>query len=500
MSIFVFFLRTRIHQNPGSIVLAILVAGLLQQAIGLLQMIGVLNNGHPYFRITGTFGNPGVFAGYLVSLLPLACYVVKRHIFEWGLPFPNFARYGCYMYLILCFFLLPLLDSRASWISGCLAIFIVYRSEIWRVLTTFLNKRWKKSIFSILTAILFLVAIYIIHLHKEDSSLGRVLVWKITIGIFSKNPIFGIGFSNILNHYNDYQQNYFATQTSATALEKLNADNVYVSFNEIIEFLTEEGLAGMLLLAAFVFAVFNSAKHFSTLRSMFVACLAVILLFACFSYPFHDPAILINICIFCALIVGRPVVFYCKSISFAWITAVRVTIFAGMLTCLIALFYVLPDVIRLRQIAKTVNVTDPDFSRSNLNRISLLLSHDPEYQTSKAIILYRKGLFGESLDLLNAVCKSSSNSDLYLLKGQNLEALKQYHLAEAAYYYALNIVPNRLLPRYMLFKLYLKQGDFNSAAFVSSQAVRLKEKVPSTTTNAIKYEMSSFLNKLKKSR
>ena len=48
-----------------------IVAGLGQSVIGLLQGFGVLKSFHSEFALTGTFGNPGPFGGYLSVVIAL---------------------------------------------------------------------------------------------------------------------------------------------------------------------------------------------------------------------------------------------------------------------------------------------------------------------------------------------------------------------------------------------------------------------------------------------
>ena len=65
-----------------------IVAGLGQSVIGLLQGFGVLKSFHSEFALTGTFGNPGPFGGYLsVVIALLFSYVLQEKL--------SFAIRGC---------------------------------------------------------------------------------------------------------------------------------------------------------------------------------------------------------------------------------------------------------------------------------------------------------------------------------------------------------------------------------------------------------------------
>lgn len=96
-----------------------IVAGLGQSVIGLLQGFGVLKSFHSEFALTGTFGNPGPFGGYLsVVIALLFSYVLQEKL--------SFAIRGClFVCLMVVSLALVLSDSRSAWCAACAAVFLL---------------------------------------------------------------------------------------------------------------------------------------------------------------------------------------------------------------------------------------------------------------------------------------------------------------------------------------------------------------------------------------
>ena len=57
----------------------IIITGLAEAVWGLMQLYGILPSQHNLFKITGSFFNPGPYAGYLAVVFPLALHFFWRH-------------------------------------------------------------------------------------------------------------------------------------------------------------------------------------------------------------------------------------------------------------------------------------------------------------------------------------------------------------------------------------------------------------------------------------
>jgi O-antigen polymerase len=121
-------------------VICIWLAMILVQALmGLMQLHGKAASHHYLFNITGTFHNPGPFAGFIISALPLALGVIlalqqvgysgtkdrNLKLWKWQVKLHDNAFYLqkaiiflCYGVIILLMLVIPAARSRAAWMAG----------------------------------------------------------------------------------------------------------------------------------------------------------------------------------------------------------------------------------------------------------------------------------------------------------------------------------------------------------------------------------------------
>ncbi|MDR1338746.1 MAG: hypothetical protein LBK58_01605 [Prevotellaceae bacterium] len=66
--------------------------------------------------------------------------------------------------------------------------------------------------------------------------------------------------------------------------------------------------------------------------------------------------------------------------------------------------------------------------------------------------------YGKSNEIFRQAMQISCDPMLYNIMGRNCQALKQYEQAEQSFTKAINLVPNRLYPHYLLAKLYHEMG------------------------------------------
>ena len=77
------------------------------------------------------------------------------------------------------------------------------------------------------------------YFYKKASADGRLLIWKVSLGIVKDEPLKGLGFDNFKSAYMRYQAEYFKRNTD---LEEQNlADNVWYAFNEPLQLIVENG-------------------------------------------------------------------------------------------------------------------------------------------------------------------------------------------------------------------------------------------------------------------
>lgn len=174
-------------------------------------------------------------------------------------------------------------QSRSFAFGFLFGTFIVYALS---------NKKSFKIIVSNLI-ILFTVLVLLVFFIKSDSSLGRVLIYKISIQIFQENFLLGIGLGNFQEVYLYQQASYFSKGTY-TNKELLLADNTHYAFNDYWQFIIEIGIIGFVivgllfyLLGKLLLRAMRSKKHV-WLTANVVSILVAVLIAALFTHIFEQ--------------------------------------------------------------------------------------------------------------------------------------------------------------------------------------------------------------------
>ena len=109
--------------------------------------------------------------------------------------------------------------------------------------------------------------------------------------------------------------------------------------------------------------------------------------------------------------------------------------------------------------------------------------------------LYFGGKYRKALKVLNKAKKYNSSNNLYILLGNVYNELGNYTQAETSYKRAVNIIPNRLYPRYLLVKSYIKANNNKKAKKLAEEVISMKAKFLSVAEKQIKSELTQLLKK-----
>ncbi len=305
LAILYFIIRQQSTQHHLWLLIALIAGGLIQSIYGNLQLWGVFPSHHAIFKMTGSFFNPGPYAGYLAAVFPVslgfylfnisACFPVKHPILDkmiyWSSTlkacfnrfsvianfFYNKSKPVCppeeqvekpaFIYRTLNFFVLisitgmclvlPASHSRAAWLAVLVSsIYLIWiRYPFLGQITSYFNTRIKKLIL-FLSLVTFLIASGVgLYYFKKGSADGRLLVWKVSAVMINDRPFFGFGYDGFKKHYMDYQAEYFKDKPKS-GYAMLAGDNNY-AFNEPIQLTVEHGIIGLIPLIAIVLLVFS---------------------------------------------------------------------------------------------------------------------------------------------------------------------------------------------------------------------------------------------------
>jgi hypothetical protein len=143
------------NRNIFILILFFISTGLIEAIWGLKQLYGFSPSQHSLFKTTGSFFNPGPYAGYLAMIIPLSFYYLLSDYRIFKSKFqpaciPFYLRWSLSLLSFLGIMsVLPATMSRASWmagITGCFVGGLLYFSKT-KDLKIYLERFREKRIF-----------------------------------------------------------------------------------------------------------------------------------------------------------------------------------------------------------------------------------------------------------------------------------------------------------------------------------------------------------------
>jgi O-antigen ligase len=330
------------------LLIALILAGTMQAFYGNLQLWGYYPSHHNRFNLTGSFFNPGPYAGYLASIFPVAfgfwmfdikffnhrqkqteksvlhfeekvqkgLNVIVLWLNKTGIKTRKFSvngliinipnnlgRYIPIIALISIALVLPASQSRAAWLAvlGSSVYLLAIKYPVQQKLKLLNLSSGRKIILLLFAVSIILSGLAAMYLFKKDSANGRTLIWKVTLNMIADHPLAGTGIGGFKANYMDYQATYFKAHPETD--EAMLAGDTNYAFNELLQQTSEHGIVGGLLLV-FIFIsalITNPAKknekyfenniqqNYLLKENQFLiiskATLLSIVIFSFFSYP-----------------------------------------------------------------------------------------------------------------------------------------------------------------------------------------------------------------------
>lgn len=125
------------------------------------------------------------------------------------------------------------------------------------------------------------------------------------------------------------------------------------------------------------------------------------------------------------------------------------------------------------------------------------LKHKPEFLFEEAQCLSKTGQYTEAIRVLERAKRLSGDPMIRYMIAKNRQALGDYREAERELLHAIEILPERLYPYYLLAKLYVEPAFYQADKFrVAAEAVLAKEpKVESTAIREMRGEIKKMVEK-----
>ncbi len=373
-------------------------------------------------------------------------------------------------------------QSRAFAFAFFFAIFIVY---------TFSEKRPLRVVilgFVFLITALLLITFYV----KTDSSLGRLLIYKISFEIFKDNWLFGIGLAEFKQVYLFRQARYFANGNYSPK-ELLLADNTYYAFNDYWQFVLEMGISGLVIIMALFYIlgkqIRNAIQHnnHKILKININIVLIAILTAAFFTHVFENSIFqfttILCVAVLCVLNYSRN-----------WMISILLSL------SIVALLFIGVTFLRNHMIDENYKNASRLFIAGLKSEAKSEIQKIYPINDNKRAVLYLQILLA-SFNLKNekeiiSLIVKYPNANSYKLLGDFYTINNKFKAAEEAYLMAINMVPNRFLPRQNLLQLYISQKKFANAQHVAENIISLAVKVDSYQVQKIKLEAIKFSHHL----
>lgn len=488
-SIWIYLLISILPKISSCHIICALLSGALTEVVfGYLQLFKVIENGNPFFYITGSMGNPAPFASYIATCIPFAFYASLKTEGE-----NRIMGYLGLTVLILSVAILPQTQSRSAIVATTIGVlFMLDQKYHWyHQVRNYLKSKGLLTIVMIVSPIVLGKLLHWLYLVKLDSAQGRFLVWKGALSLIRDNFWTGVGYGNFSKSYAAYQANYFGSG-KGTPREKFLADYVTTAYNDILELTAETGIIGCGL---FVYFLWLSVKRIRTvvvskeeegLRQATLASLLIMGILSLTTYPLSVFPIQMNLFFLLGYYnsIGSNEVKSGTIVLGSWVTkpfAIGLLGFAGWLG-----YYQYKNyraLVVLREGAILVSQYRPKEAIAKYESVYPVFWHDGDYLFKYAYILAQQKEYVYSNQLLSQAKDITGSYNAYTLLGENHYKMKQYGEAEENLLYSCNLIPSKFYCKHLLLKVYMESGQYKKAKILQNEMMKMPVKVPSLAVN-----------------
>ncbi|WP_195759292.1 O-antigen ligase family protein [Pedobacter puniceum] len=425
--------------------------------------------------LAGSLGNTGLLAGLLLIVSPLLFYITnkKKH------------RFILVTLTLLIFLLIILTNSRAA--------IIAYLGTIHLILLTFKRYRrllkMRKTFFTLISALIILIVVCF-SFFKIDSINGRFFIWDVCLKNYKSFIVNGIGYGEFPVQYRRWQGDYF--KSNDNSYFSYLADLPKNAFNEPLQILIELGTSGFIIFISIIIAVFRASTNFPVfLETTLKISLLNVLLFSFFSYPFHSfPILIYSVSVLGCLASGlkNNYIMTNYTVRFSYVI---------MLLIIPAMTYFIYQ--RSTSIAtwNLLKKQQPKFALIKYKELLSVLDYNSQFLLDYGKLLHRNSLYQESTDILLKTEKIYSNIEIPIFIASNYQYLNDYVMAEKYLISANQYIPSKLLPKYMLLKLFIETRDTLNAINMAKHISETPLKVNSDSAFKMQLFAENYLLHLK---
>lgn len=228
------------RESRRMICIAVIVSGLIQSTVIILQRFGVIDSLSYFFPVSGTFGNPAPTAALITVALSLCIATLSENDFN------GRKRTVILIGVLVLFVALVFSNSRACWVATIgIILFAIYR-------------RMPNNKVIVTCAVTLMVVLPALYFIRPGSADVRLLIWRASVGMYVQTPIFGAGATSFAQNYMYAQADYFANHPDSVFIG-VATDHVQ-SYNEIIHLACEQGAIGLAIFLLLLFSCYKSSR------------------------------------------------------------------------------------------------------------------------------------------------------------------------------------------------------------------------------------------------
>lgn len=447
---------------------AFMILGAVEAVWGLCQLYGWAMPGHAQYVTTGSFFNPGPYAGYLALTLPI-CF----HSWLTGSSF-NKHLSGLALVLILC--ILPATMSRSAWVAAAVSCLWVYGClKGWKMQFV---RQWhthrRRTGLVIAGGIAgLLIAGSLLFMLKPDSARGRLFMWKISGRALAEKPWTGQGIGQFSAAYGKAQEQYFAQRTYAAWEERVAGSPEY-AFNEYLQAAVETGIPATILMLALVGAGWY--KGVREKRYGICGSILSLMVFGISSYPMQFPAFILSLIFLWGACMGM------NNLRSRCMLALAVGICGGMR---FSTDHTQAEACRKWMNARVLYRAEAyEAAAESYAALYPLLKSEGAFLFEYGHTLHKLKQHAASNRYLQEAMLHSSDPMILNIIGKNHWEMKDYPTAELWLLRAVNRLPGRIYPYYLLAKLYA-EPDFHQPEKQARMKRIVLTKTPKVHSTAI---------------
>lgn len=474
------------RQLETAITTVIAIICLYQAGLGTIQLCSNFTTA----GITGSFGNSGIYGGFLaVSASMTAVWLMVHHTHRHRCP-QQILRCLTAVPLTTALFLIPITMSRAAILSLATVtiVFTIKTPGIRRLLRikyAFTGKR-RPAIICTLIFLTVAASVFIYRI-KKDSADGRIFMSRICIEEICRKPLSGAGAGRFLAAYGESMRKHFQSG-HYTDRERITADCPEYPFNTFLCIGVEYGIPAMLLLFIGAISVITYQIRCNSPLGYGLLALSV---FAIFSYPQE---------IMFFRILASTLAAAGFEQEHRHTGAIRL-VYGALILVFATGIAIESDAIRPKQTAteewqRYITAYQPQtyaLIASKGARFLHDMEHDHHFLFQYGQALLETEQYEKADSILQLGASISCDPMFWNLIGRCRQARGKYEEAGKCYILAFGTLPNRLYPLYLLAQLYNEEEDRRKLYMMYDYIKSFIPKKESETTMRLREEVSDMV-------